>query len=79
MKDIETNIKKIVSENTVCDIEKVTNESRLQRDLGSDSLDGINILMGIEETFDIQIDETFYDTHDDMTIQHLIDETKKYL
>ena len=49
-------LKKIIAEVLNVDEEEVTMESTFVDDLGADSLDIFQIIMGIEETFDIEID-----------------------
>lgn len=36
----------------------VTMESKLKEDLGADSLDMVDLIMSIEDTFDIKVDES---------------------
>lgn len=48
-------IRKIVAEVLNIDPEEVTPESSFIQDLGADSLDVFQIIMGIEEEFDIEI------------------------
>ena len=50
-------VQKIISENLNVPLEKVTMDTHLVDDLGADSLDVFQIIMGIEDTFDIQIPE----------------------
>ncbi len=49
-------IKKIISEVLNCDEDEITMETTFVDDLGADSLDVFQIIMGIEEEFDIEID-----------------------
>ena len=49
-------IKEIVSENLGVDSAQITEGSSFKDDLGADSLDIFQIIMGIEEEFDIEID-----------------------
>lgn len=49
-------IKKIISEVLNVDVEEITMETTFVDDLGADSLDIFQIIMGIEETYDIEID-----------------------
>ena len=49
-------IKEIVSENLGVDSAQITEGSSFKDDLGADSLDIFQIIMGIEETYDIEID-----------------------
>lgn len=48
-------VKEIIAENLGQNIEAVTDESRIMEDLGADSLDGVEIVMALEEEFDIAI------------------------
>ena len=48
-------IMEIVTESLGTDAE-LTAETRFNEDLGADSLDVFQIIMGIEETFDVEID-----------------------
>ena len=49
-------LQKIIAEVLNIDTDKITMESTFVDDLGADSLDVFQIIMGIEETFDIEID-----------------------
>ena len=48
-------LKKIIAEVLNVDPDEITMESTFQDDLGADSLDVYQIIMGIEEEFDIEI------------------------
>ena len=48
-------LKKIIAEVLNVDPEEITPESTFMDDLGADSLDVYQIIMGIEEEFDIEI------------------------
>ena len=48
-------LKKIIAEVLNVDEEEITMESTFVDDLGADSLDVFQIIMGIEEEFDIEI------------------------
>ena len=48
-------LKKIIAEVLNVDTEEITMETTFQDDLGADSLDVYQIIMGIEEEFDIEI------------------------
>ena len=48
-------IKKIIAEVLNVDEEEITTETTFVDDLGADSLDIFQIIMGIEEEFDIEI------------------------
>ena len=49
-------VKAILAEQFDVEEDKITADTDLQEDLGADSLDVFQIIMGIEETFDIEID-----------------------
>lgn len=48
-------LKKIIAEVLNVDPDEITMETTFQDDLGTDSLDVYQIIMGIEEEFDIEI------------------------
>ncbi len=48
-------LKKVIAEVLNVDPEEITLETTFQDDLGADSLDLFQIIMGIEEEFDIEI------------------------
>lgn len=50
------NLKKIIAEVLNVDEEEITMETTFVDDLGADSLDIFQIIMGIEEEFDIEIE-----------------------
>lgn len=51
-------VKKIIAETlNLKDAEKVTLEAHLVNDLGADSLDAVDIIMGIEDEFGISVDD----------------------
>lgn len=49
-------VQKIIAEVLSVDVNEVTTETKFVDDLGADSLDIFQIIMGIEEEFDIEID-----------------------
>ena len=48
-------LKKVIAEVLNVDPEEITMETTFMEDLGADSLDVFQIIMGIEEEFDIEI------------------------
>lgn len=50
-------IKDYIVEGLDIDGEKVTMDARLKEDLGADSLDAVDLIMRIEEDFNISIDD----------------------
>ena len=55
--DIFENLKAIAVNQIGIDEEKVTPESDIIKDLGLDSLDIVDMLMSVEETFGVTIDD----------------------
>lgn len=62
---------RIVSEQLSIDTSKLTRESSLTQDLGADSLDTVEIIMEVEDEFDINI--TDEETEKILTIGQLVD------
>jgi acyl carrier protein len=54
---VEDKIKKIISEKLSVDIEEVVPEASFVDDLGADSLDLVELIMSMEEEFDIDISD----------------------
>ena len=55
--DILEKLKEIIASIMKTDVSGVSRESRLKEDLRADSLDKINMLMALEEAYDIEMDE----------------------
>lgn len=51
-------IQEIIADVLNIDVVEINNDSKFVDDLGADSLDIFQIIMGIEETFDIEIDNS---------------------
>ena len=51
-------LKKVIAEVLNVDPEEITMETAFVDDLGADSLDLFQIIMGIEEAFDIEVPES---------------------
>jgi acyl carrier protein len=54
---IEDRVKKIVSDQLGSSVEEVNNDSSFVDDLGADSLDTVELVMALEEEFDLEIDD----------------------
>ena len=52
---MEDKVKEILAEHLSIDVDKVIPTADLVDDLGADSLDGIELIMKLEETFNITI------------------------
>ena len=55
MSSIEERVKKIVAEQLGVKDEEVTNDASFVDDLGADSLDTVELVMALEEEFNIEI------------------------
>lgn len=50
-------IEKIIAEQLGVEIDAVTDDKNLMNDLGADSLDTVQLIMDIEEEFDLEISD----------------------
>jgi len=72
---VETKIKKVIAEKIPgLDIEDIQPEASLIEDLGADSLTIVELIMSMEEIFDIEIDDE--DAEKLVTVQDAIDYIK---
>lgn len=53
--DIFSKVKEIVAEQLSVDVAEIKPESSFQNDLGADSLDTVELVMALEEAFEIEI------------------------
>ena len=58
MSDVAEKVKAIIVDKLGVDESEITNEANFINDLGADSLDVIELVMCLEETFDIDIPDT---------------------
>ncbi|MFT0517416.1 acyl carrier protein [Pseudomonas faucium] len=68
---IETRVKKIVSEQLNVKPEDIQNTSSFILDLGADSLDTVELVMALEEEFELEIPDEDAERLD--TVQRVID------
>ena len=54
---VEDKVKKIIAEKLSVDLEEVVPEASFVDDLGADSLDLVELIMSMEEEFDIEISD----------------------
>ena len=71
MSGINERIKQIVAEQLGVDEDQVTTEASFMDDLGADSLDTVELVMALEEEFDIEISDE--DAEKIQTVQDAID------
>jgi acyl carrier protein len=69
--NIEARVKKIIIEQLGVKEEQVTNESSFVEDLGADSLDTVELVMALEEEFELEIPDE--DAEKITTVQQAID------
>lgn len=68
---VEETVKKIIAEKLSVDLEEVVPEAAFTDDLGADSLDLVELIMTMEEDFDIDISDE--DAEKLTTVQDAID------
>tara|TARA_A100001011_G_scaffold377568_1_gene441381 strand:+ start:1462 stop:1680 length:219 start_codon:yes stop_codon:yes gene_type:complete len=66
-------IEKIIAENLNIDIESIKDDSHFVNDLGADSLNIVEVVMGIEQEFDIEIPD------DDAETLLTVGQVKQYI
>lgn len=74
---IEARVKKIIIEQLSVKEEQVTNEASFVDDLGADSLDTVELVMALEEEFELEIPDE--DAEKITTVQQAIDYIVKHL
>jgi len=70
-------VKRIIADKLSVDIEEVVPEASFVDDLGADSLDLVELIMTMEEEFDIDIPDE--DAEKMVTVQDAIDYTQAHL
>jgi acyl carrier protein len=70
MASIEERVKQIVAEQLGVDDAQVTSEASFMVDLGADSLDTVELVMALEEEFDIEISDE--DAEKILTVQDAV-------
>ena len=71
MSTIEERVKKIVAEQLGVKLEDVTSEASFVDDLGADSLDTVELVMSLEEEFELEIPDE--EAEKISTVQNAID------
>ncbi len=75
MSEVESRVKKIVTDHLGVDEGKVKAESKFIDDLGADSLDTVELVMAFEEEFGVEIPDDAAETI--ITVQNAIDYLEK--
>ncbi len=68
-------IRDIIVENLDVDADEVTLDTKLKDDLGADSLDAVEIVMAVEEEFDIEIPDE--EAQKIITVKDIVDYVNK--
>lgn len=68
---VEDKVKKIIAEKLSVDLEEVVPDASFVDDLGADSLDLVELIMSMEEEFDVDISDE--DAEKIATVQDAID------
>ncbi|ASS41533.1 acyl carrier protein [Eubacterium minutum ATCC 700079] len=69
-------IKQIMVDTLSCDEEKITPEATIAEDLSIDSLDAVELVMALEEAFDVKIPDE--ELGNMKTVQNIVDCVEKY-
>ena len=75
--NIEARVKKIIIEQLGVKEEQVTNDAHFVEDLGADSLDTVELVMALEEEFELEIPDE--DAEKITTVQQAVDYTAAHL
>jgi len=71
MSSVEERVKKIVAEQLSTSEDQISNEASFVDDLGADSLDTVELVMALEEEFDLEIPDD--EAEKITTVQQAID------
>lgn len=69
-------VNEILKEKSFCDV--ITSDLRLKEDLGFDSLNMVELMVELEDKFNIEIEESDLDPAALQTVSHIYDLVKKY-
>ncbi|MGB5987672.1 MAG: acyl carrier protein [Desulfobacterales bacterium] len=73
---VEDKVRRIIAEKLSVDLEEVVEEASFIDDLGADSLDLVELIMSMEEEFDIDISDE--DAEKLVTVKDAIEYTRKF-
>jgi acyl carrier protein len=71
MSDTLTKVQEVVAKQLSIDVSEVKPEANFQNDLGADSLDTVELVMALEEAFDVEIPDE--DAETVTTVQAAVD------
>jgi len=75
MTDVFKKVTEVVAEQLSVELTDIKLESNFIEDLGADSLDTVELLMALEETFDCEIDESAASTL--VTVEDIVNYVKE--
>lgn len=68
-------VRNLIAEELDVDVEEVTLEAKLDDDLGADSLDAVELIMAIEDEFDIEVSDE--EAQKFKTVKQIVDYIEK--
>ena len=74
--DVERKVRETIVEQLGSDLQEVTLQARLDEDLGADELDEVELMMALEDTFDITVPDE--EAAKVKTVQDLVNLVNKY-
>ncbi|RJQ50552.1 MAG: acyl carrier protein [Desulfobacteraceae bacterium] len=74
---IEDKVKKIIAEKLSVDLNEVVPEASFVDDLGADSLDLVELIMSMEEEFDVEISDE--DAEKLVTVKNVLEYVKRQM
>lgn len=77
MDEVEIKVKKIISKQLDVAVTDIRNDMKFVEDLGGDSLDTVEMLLAVEDEFNLNIDEEVAETIE--TVQMVIDYIKEII
>lgn len=79
--EINKQVISVIADELGCDINEISQQSNMVEDLGADSLDAVEILMQIEDTFNIRIPDTSLQQYRDNihTVKDVCDLVEKFV
>ena len=75
MSDVANKVKEIIAEQLGQDLEKIVDDANFTDDLGADSLDTVELVMALEDEFDVEIPEE--DSANIKTVKDAVDYIEK--
>lgn len=74
--EIANRVREIITENLGCDEDEVTDNASLIDDLGADSLDVVELVMSLEQEYELEISDE--DAENIVTVKQAIDYVMKH-